>query len=122
VKRLTAALLLALLVPACQSKPAAKPGAPVDVGGTALSRDGEPLSGYALRFKPDPADPNDFAMTSLVQKDGKFILKCRPGRYRVTLLRPAKGEADKERPEVAPQYFELTVPAGGKKNFVLQAE
>jgi hypothetical protein len=115
------ALLIAFVLAGCNQRQAPKPAGPeVDVGGRAVSAEGEALTGYGLRFQSDPPDQTKTAMICRVQKDGEFFGRCLPGRYRVTLLLPPK-DLEEGKALAAPQYWEVTVPPGGKKSFVLEA-
>ena len=119
--RWTIALLVAFVLAGCNQKPSPRPAGPeVDVGGRAVSADGEPLVGYGLRFQTDPPDLAKTAMVCRVQKEGEFFGRCLPGHYRVTLLLPPK-DLQEGKAQAAPQYWEVTVPPGGKTSFVLEA-
>jgi hypothetical protein len=113
-----ALLLLVALAAGCEEKKKVKLiGGEVEVGGRLIDHNGDPLPDQTLRWQ---AEPLDFARTTTMVRtrdEGKFTARCMPGDYRVTLLRPLKG--DEGGPQ--PQYWEVTVPPEGKGKLVLQA-
>ncbi len=108
----------------------------VDVAGRVLSADGKPVSRLALRFHPwDEANKKGGTLTTPV-REGEFVGKCLPGRYKVTAvpIRPAApGKApspDKDTALDVPRAYTSTgstpwvvkVPSAGKKDIVLTLE
>src|SRR5262245_34578976 len=78
-------LLLAL---GCSKKPPFE----VEIAGRAENRSGKALAGFALRFHPDDEiNKHGRTLICLVQADGKFAGKGLPGKYKVTLVKPAVG-------------------------------
>ena len=95
---LAASALLGFCLTGCGVSPAGSPGG-VEVGGKALSPNGNPLSGGTLVLR---GEGNPYGATSQIQPDGKFSLvnsagekKVVPGTYRayVTFNDPAQRAA-----------------------------
>lgn len=118
-------LLLLLFLSACNQPP---PG-PVDVGGSLLDADGQPLARIALRFHPlEKATPPRPTLTCFTQTNGEFVGRCWPGTYRVTVL-GAPGKKVVMPPGIPSECaavdttpWEIKVPRGGTKKIVLRVE
>jgi hypothetical protein len=131
------ALVFVMLVLAvgCSKKPLTE----VDIEGKALDRSGKPVQGYVVRFHPDEESiKHARTVTCVVQTDGKFVGRCLPGKYKVTLAKiGSAGTADPSAGGVvAPEKGGITVgqnylsptatpwvesiPADGKKDIELK--
>jgi hypothetical protein len=110
----------------------------VAVGGRAEDDRGKPLAGVLLRFVPQDAANSNQSLLCKTQASGKFVGKCLPGRYKVTVgavttALPGKaGGKDALKPPPLPEGvptaygkpattpWEVAVPAGGKTDIVLK--